>query len=241
MSHLTDAVVDDLVAAMNLSREQVTGMVDRASAAYADEERLAIRELMPCTCGEPETSGVIHYRERPCHRDERLQRATARTDAFLAAHPRTHEELTREYDEWERDELARLCDLCQRALDRDEQTVEVLENGGEPSGNGRHVCVECALDRPTVLLPALRSVGEYDVPNCQQCGHARTTVAHITRCEPNRIPEIAAELETVAEGLRPVLEATCSTCGEGTETPGCCVTPDGRGSHTIAGGCEVSS
>lgn len=72
---------------------------------------------------------------------------------------------------WQRAEVTggRTCPLCRRALAEREQTIEVLQNGGDAVG--LKLCVECAADRPTVLMPLYRPAGDYltglvDEDNC---------------------------------------------------------------------------
>lgn len=154
------------------------------------------RHLEAMTASGQPVHVALHTSPPPA-RERVVERAVERTDAFLASHPRTRDELVEQFEQWEhRDELGLVekpkpkCPLCREGTPE----VTVLEQGGD--NGARHlICSDCALDRPTVLLPALRPVGEYDVPPCEQCGHDLLTAAHLVVCRPERVEEIGAELE----------------------------------------------
>lgn len=131
----------------------------------------------PCTCREPAAPYVTHSTLGPCYVTAPPE-PTITADQWLAASCRDCAcpgECERLWAENVRRGLLEAayrghpgadtpnaygsCPLCRKAFERDEQTIEVLMNGGDAMGP--HLCVACAMDRPTVLIPALRPVGFY--------------------------------------------------------------------------------
>jgi len=116
-----------------------------------------------CSCGEPLAPNTEHRSEGPCvtNLDAPDRRSPAEAalayyrERYLAGIPPTWPtvpgpDVNNAYGR---------CPLCRKPFERDEQRIEVLQNGGDSMGP--RLCVPCAMDRPTNLIPALRPVGYY--------------------------------------------------------------------------------